>query len=78
MWKEIIGTVVGVLPFVVMLALAALKWGGELSQEVAVDAQRITSLELQRNEITSKLDRISDKIDVLSQTVAAQGALERR
>lgn len=78
MWKEVVGTLIGVLPLVLMLGLALLKWGGELSQQVAVDAQRITSLEMQRNEITSKLDRISDKIDVLSQSVAAQGALERR
>lgn len=77
-WKEILGTALGVLPFLVTVGLAALRWGGDIERNVAVDAQRITALELQRSEIAQKLDRISDKIDVIAQTVAAEKAIERR
>jgi hypothetical protein len=77
-WKEIVGTAIGVLPFLLTIGGALLKWGSDLQQSVAVDTQRIVALELQRNEISSQLNKISDKIDVLGQTVAAEQAIQNR
>ena len=75
-WKEILGTALGLLPVVIPVGIALLKWGADLQQSVAVDTQRIVALEIQRNEIAGQLNRISDKIDILSQSVAADSALQ--
>ena len=50
-WKEILGTAIGLLPIAVTVALALLSWGSKLEISLARQDQRISSLEIQRSEI---------------------------
>ena len=79
LWKEILGTAIGLLPIAVTVAVGLLSWGSKLEISLARQDQRISSLEIQRSEIQTALTRISDKLDVISQQVARDnGELLRR
>ena len=76
-WKEIVGTAIGIMPGLIAIGGGMLSWGWDLQKAVVQDTQRIVALELQRNEITAQLNKIGDKIDILAQTVATDNALQR-
>ena len=76
-WKEIVGTAIGLLAIAVPVVVGIAVFAVQLKETVAVDRQRITALEYQSNVVNTKLDKISDKIDGIAQNVAAQGARER-
>jgi hypothetical protein len=78
--KEVIGTFIGVSPFVVMLVI----WGATLQERVRVAEIKVDHLEEadrkhdqqareQRAELISRLDRIGSQIEVLQQLVARTG-----
>jgi hypothetical protein len=74
LWREIYGTIIGTLPFVIMLAVAWMN----MSERLRVAEIEIVYLkELARDragELTSRLDRIANQIEALQRQVAAIGA----
>jgi hypothetical protein len=77
LWKEIVGTAIGLLSIAVPIVVGMVIFGADLKETVAVDRQRIVALEYQSNVVENKLDKISDKIDVIAQSVAADSAYHR-
>jgi len=82
MVKEIVGTLVGVSPFVVALVI----WGSSINERVRVVEIRADHLETitrkhdveasdQRRELLARMDRIGGQIEVLQQLVAGQNGL---
>lgn len=79
MLKEIIGTFVGIAPFVVMLVI----WGSSINERIRVvevevghlgraDEKQEREAAEQRKEVLARMDKISGQIEVLQQTVAKQ------
>jgi hypothetical protein len=79
--KEVIGTFIGVSPFVVALVV----WGAGVNERMKVVETRIDHIEAmerrqqedageQRREILARLDRVGGQIEVLQQLVAARGS----
>lgn len=68
-WREVVSTMIGVLPFALALAIAVLKWGTGLELSIAVQQQRISTLEFDRQVIEQELAKISDKLDGLNNEV---------
>lgn len=81
LWKEIYGTLIGTMPFVVMLIV----WGSSVQNRLAIleievqhskqmaDADRASARD-ERQAAGQKLDRIIDQIATLQQQVARQSA----
>lgn len=74
LWKEIVGTAIGLLTIATPIIIGMIVFGADLKETVAVDRQRIVALEYQNSVVENKLDKISDKIDVIAQSVAADNA----
>lgn len=70
LWREVLGTIIGVLPFVLGLLLAIVNWGTKLDTEIAVQQQRISTLEIGRADLIGQLTKIADKLDYLSIQIA--------
>jgi hypothetical protein len=81
MVKEIVGTFVGISPFVIALVI----WGSSVNERIRVAETRIEHLEAmdrrhevdaaeQRREILLRLDRVGVQIEALQQLVASRGA----
>ena len=77
--KEIFGTFIGVAPFIIALLL----WGSTMNERMRVVEVRIEhtdhvnqqqdqAAKEQRQELLSRLDRLSTQIEILQQTVAKQ------
>jgi hypothetical protein len=77
--KEVIGTFIGVSPFVVALVI----WGSSVNERIRVVETRVDHIEAmerrhqddaaeQRREILTRLDRVGAQIEVLQQLVAAR------
>lgn len=82
MIKEIIGTFVGISPFVVGLVV----WGSSVNERMRVVEVRMEHVEAsdrrhekeateQRRELLARMDRIGGQIEVLQQLVAGQNGL---
>jgi len=77
MAKEIIGTFIGIAPFVIALVM----WGSSINERIrvievktdhldAADHRNAELLRDQRTEIIARMDRIGQQIEALQQTVA--------
>ena len=82
MVKEIIGTFVGISPFIVALVV----WGSSINERIRVMEVRMDHVERtdkkheqdsaeQRRELLTRMDRIGGQIEVLQQLVAGQNGL---
>ena len=82
MVKEIIGTFVGISPFVIALVV----WGSSINERIRVMEVRQDYAETvlrrhdidateQRRELLARMDRLSSQIEVLQQLVAGQNGL---
>ena len=82
MVKEIIGTFVGISPFIVALVV----WGSSINERIRVMEVRQDHAETilrrhdieaaeQRRELLARMDRIGGQIEVLQQLVAGQNGL---
>ena len=82
MLKEIIGTFVGISPFIIALVV----WGSSINERIRVMEVRIEHVEKtdkkheqdsseQRRELLARMDRIGSQIEVLQQLVAGQNGL---
>ena len=82
MIKEIIGTFVGISPFIVALVV----WGSSINERIRVMEVRMDHVERtdkkheqdsseQRRELLARMDRIGGQIEVLQQLVAGQNGL---
>jgi hypothetical protein len=82
MVKEIIGTFVGIAPFVVALVI----WGSSINERIRVVEVRQDNMDTilrrhdveaadQRRELLARMDRIGGQIEVLQQLVAGQNGL---
>jgi len=82
MVKEIIGTFVGISPFIVALVV----WGSSINERIRVMEVRMDHVERtdkkheqdsaeQRRELLARMDRIGGQIEVLQQLVAGQNGL---
>lgn len=80
--KEIIGTFVGVSPFIVGLVI----WGSSVNERIRVVEVQIQHIEAadkrheieqreQRQELLARLDRLAGQIEILQQLVAGQNGL---
>ena len=79
MVKEIVGTFVGISPFVVALVI----WGSSINERVRVVEVRVDHVEIadrkhdsdaveQRRELLARMDRLSIQIETLQQFIASQ------
>lgn len=77
LWKEVYGTFIGILPFLLLV----LGWGIAMQQEQSLHTLRLTNLEkadvkhdqdqqLIRTEINNRLERISTQIENLQKDVS--------
>jgi hypothetical protein len=82
MVKEIIGTFVGICPFIVALVI----WGSSINERIRVVEVRIDHADAtdrkheveateQRRELLARMDRIGGQIEVLQQLVAGHNGL---
>jgi hypothetical protein len=82
MIKEIVGTFVGISPFIIALVI----WGSSINERIRVVEVRTDHVEAtsrrheleateQRRELLARMDRISSQIEVLQQLVAGQNGL---
>lgn len=62
MFKEIVGTIVGVLPFAVMVVV----WGVRVETAIATNSNDIRHLQEQRVQIDAKLDKIADRLEQIA------------
>lgn len=82
MVKEIIGTFVGISPFIVALVV----WGSSINERIRVVEVQVMHIEAvdrrheaesaeQRRELLARLDRLAGQIEILQQLVAGQNGL---
>lgn len=69
-WKEIVGTGIAVAAVMTPVCIALIAWGSHVETTIAVSQQRLSTLELARSEILTKLDKISDQVEIVSQRVS--------
>lgn len=70
LWKEILGTAIAVITIMTPICLAVIAWGAHIESNLAVASQRLTTLEMQRTEISNKLDKINDTVELVARQVA--------
>jgi hypothetical protein len=80
--KEIIGTFIGISPFIVGLVI----WGSSVNERIRVAEVRLEHVESsdkrqenaaaeQRRELLARMDRIGQQIEILQQLVAGQNGI---
>lgn len=69
-WKEIVGTGIAVAGVMTPICIVLIAWGSHVETTIAVSQQRLSTLEIARSEILSKLDKISDQVEAVNQRVA--------